>query len=141
MGTNDMFIKNKKTFKAKRSGFTLTEVAVASTLLAISIVPILKALTAMHFDSVRIEQKTRTLALAQAKLDEIKVRAIYNYSGTFQSRNEVLEGSYRAVITDTVAGGNMRAVTISAGYDDSGNNALSADEVEVTLATYIAKRW
>ncbi len=77
----------------RASGFTLTEVVVASALLIVAIVPILKALTGAHFSSTIIEHKTRSLTLAQSKLDEIKARSIYSYSDSFTENNTSLEGS------------------------------------------------
>jgi type II secretory pathway pseudopilin PulG len=123
-------------------GFTLTEVIVASTLLIIAMVPILKALTSGHVTSAIIQRRSYSLILAQAKLDEIKARSIYNYnSSTFTITNESLDGSYLCNINDDSEGSNLRKITISVGYDINGNGQLTDDEIEVTLATYLAKRW
>ena len=67
----------------KSEGFTLTEVIIASALLIIAIVPILKALTSAHVTSTIIEHRTRSLTLAQARLDEIRARSIYDYSSNY----------------------------------------------------------
>jgi hypothetical protein len=32
-------------------------------------------------------------------------------------------------------------MTVSVGFDTDGDNGLDADEIEVTLTTYIANRW
>jgi len=125
----------------KLGGFTLTEVVVASALLIIAIVPILKALTSAHVTSTIIERKTRSLTFAQAKLDEISARSIYNYSGTFTESSTSLDGPYLCSVVDTSGGSNLRTIEVSVGYDLNGNNELEANEVEVTLATLIAKRW
>jgi len=127
--------------KKHRKGFTLVEVVVASLLLAAAMVPILQALTAAHVSSVTIEQRTRSLALAQAKLDKIKARSIYGYTGSFTESNTSLDGSYLCNVVDTSISSNLRKITVSVGYDENGNGALTSGEVEVTLATYIANRW
>jgi hypothetical protein len=36
---------------------------------------------------------------------------------------------------------NLRTITVSVGYDIDDTNSLSSDEVEVSLATYLARRW
>ncbi len=36
---------------------------------------------------------------------------------------------------------SLRKIIVSIGYDNNGNGTLLSDEVEVTLATYIARRW
>ncbi len=125
-----------------RAGFTLTEVLVASALLMTALVPILKGLTSVHVHSIRIERKTRSLTLAQAKLDEIKARSIYNYASSFTENNNPLDGSYLCTVKDAAVGGpNLRSIAVEVGHDTNGNNALGGDEVLVTLETLIARRW
>lgn len=124
-----------------RSGFTVTEVVIASALLIIAIVPILKALTSAHVTNTVIERKTRSLTLARAKLDEIRARSIYNYSSTFTETSTPLDGLYLGDVKDTSKGTNLREIVISVGYDLNGNNVLETDEVEVTLTTLVARRW
>ena len=135
-------IANRKSQIANRfAGFTLTEVIMASALLIIAIVPILKALTSAHVTTITIEQRTRSLILARAKLDEIRARSIYNYTGTFTETSTSLDGQYLCTVTDVPEGSNLRKIAVSVGYDLNSNNLLADDEVEVTLATYIARRW
>ena len=136
-----MVKKGKLTDKNQAAGFTLTEVVVASTLLAIAIVPILKALTTAHLNTAIIERRTRSLVLAEAKLDEIKARSIYHYGDTFAEADSCLDGSYLGSVEDVSAGSNLRKITVSVGYDLNGNNNLETDEIEVTLATLFARRW
>ena len=124
-----------------QAGFTLTEVVVASALLIIAIVPILKALTSTHVTTTIIERKTRSLTLAQAKLDEIRARSIYNYSSNFVETSTSLDGPYLCSVVDTTVSSNLRTIEISVGYDINNNNELEADEVEVTLSTLVARRW
>jgi Tfp pilus assembly protein PilV len=124
-------------------GISIIEVAMASVLLIVAMVPILKNLTRSHQLSAEMEQKTFSLVLAQGKLDEVKARSIYNFgsSGSFTANNVVLSGSYLCNVSDTMADTNLKQITVSVGCDDNSNGALSSDEVEVTLATYIASRW
>ncbi len=123
-------------------GFTLTEVIMASALLIIALVPILKALTIGHITTVVVQRRSLSLMLAQAKLDEIKARSIYNYAaGSFTQSHLSLDGKYLCNIDDTTVSSNLRKITISVGYDQNNNNQLGNDEVEVTLATYFARRW
>jgi len=123
------------------AGFTLTEVVVASAILIIAIVPILKALTSAHVSTTIIEHRTRSLTLAQAKLDEIRARSIYDYTGTFTEVNTSLDGPYLCKVLDNSVSANLRRITVAVGYDVNGNNSLQPDEIEVTLATLVARRW
>jgi len=114
---------------------------VASTLLILAIVSILKALTTVHVSTTIIERRTHSLILAQAKLDEIKARSIYNYGSTFTETNSSLDGSYLGNVEDSSVSSNLRKITVTVGYDLNSDSNLADDEIEVTLATYIARRW
>jgi Tfp pilus assembly protein PilV len=130
-------------FGKYRKALTITEVVVASLLLLVAIVPILKALTGAHVSTAVIERRTRSLTLAQAKLDEIKARSIYNYTNSgasFAENNTSLDGSYLCNVADD-SGDPLKTITVSVGYDLNGSSVLTADEIEVTLATYLARRW
>ena len=134
-------IKNRKSkIKNRCAGLTITEVVVASSLLIIAIVPILKAMTSAHVSSTSIERKTRCLALAQVKLDEITARSIYSYSTSFTENDTSLDGSYLCDVTDD-SGDPLRTITVSVGYDLNDDSMLTADEIEVTLSTLISRRW
>ena len=129
-------IKNNKNAPA----FTLAEVIIASLILIIAIVPILKALTGAHILDVKIEHKTRSLTLAEAKLEDIRARSIYSWSTSFDQSSLVLQGSYLCNVTDDVTG-DLRSVTVAVGYDQNSDGSLATGEVEVTLETLIARRW
>ncbi|MHC4394206.1 MAG: type IV pilus modification PilV family protein [Planctomycetota bacterium] len=136
-------VNRKSKIKNRLAAFTLTEVVIASALLIIAIVPILKALTTAHASGRIIERKTRCLILAQAKLDDIRARAIYDYTGSFAEMNTSLGGSYLCCVTDSAHGTGLRMIGVLVGYDLNDNNLLTPDydeELEVALATLIAER-
>jgi len=122
------------------AGFTLTEVVVASGLLIIAVVPILKALTIAQATSITIERKTRSLVLAQGKLEEIRARSIYHYMSSFDESSVSLSGSYLCNVSDNEHP-SLRTITVSVGYDVNGDSNLSSGEILVTLTTCVAKRW
>jgi Tfp pilus assembly protein PilV len=121
-------------------GFTLTEVVMASVLLIITIVPILKALTSAHATSRIIEHRTMSLILVQAKLDEIKARSIHHFTDSFSQTNLAVDGSYLCNVDDSSVSSNLKKIIVSVGYDSNGNNSLESDEIDITLATLIARR-
>jgi len=125
------------------AGLTLSEVVVASALLIIAIVPMLQALTTANLNTADIERKTRSLTLAQAKLDEIKARSVYHYDNSYSESSVPFDPPdelYLRNVTDDSYPNNLRAVTVLVGYDHNGNSVLAADEIEVTLSTLIARR-
>jgi len=123
------------------AGFTLTEVITASALLVIAMVPILRSMTTAHLNTIFIERKTRSLALAQTRLDEIKARSVYYYTDSFDESDLSLDGLYFCDVADTPAGPNLRKITVSVGYDLDEDDKLKTDEILVTLCTLIARRW
>ncbi|MHC4337916.1 MAG: type IV pilus modification PilV family protein [Planctomycetota bacterium] len=132
-------VNRKSKIENRSAGFTLTEVIIASALLIVAIVPILKGLTSAHLTSTIIEHRTHSLTLAQAKLDDIRARSIYNYSDNFQENDVSLDGAYLCDVQ--ASGGDPRTITVSVGYDVNGNGILTPAEVEVTLSTLVARRW
>ena len=121
-------------------GLTLPEVVVAAALLLIALVPILKGLTQAHLNSIIIERKTQSLCLAQAKLNNIQARSIYNFDSISSQSGEVLSGSY--LCNTTVSGSNnLKAVKVEVGQDRNSNGSLDSDEIEITLQTQIGRRW
>ena len=134
-------VNHKSEIVNRYKGLTLTEVVVASALLLIAMVPILKALTSAQVSAAIIEQKTRSLMLAQAKLENIKARSIYSYNSSFAETNTSFEGSYLCTVTDSGSASDLRQITVEVGYDLDGSSTLEAQEVDVTLSTLLAKRW
>jgi Tfp pilus assembly protein PilV len=136
-----MCLKHSKANR-RHKGLSIIEVVMASALLIVAMVPILRSLTNANMLSSEVERKTQALVLAQGKLDEIKARSVYSFgaSGSFTASNVVLSGSYLCNITDAAAGTDLKQITVSVGYDDNGNGTLSSDELQVTLVTYVARR-
>ena len=128
-------------FSKKYSGLTLTEVAISSALLIIAIVPILKALTGANLTSNIVEYRTRSLSLAQSKLDGIKARSIYSYGSSFTETDTMLVDSYYCNVSDTGSGSDIRTITVSVGYDKNKDSSLSSEEIQCTLQTKLSNRW
>jgi hypothetical protein len=125
----------------KSGGFTLTEVVIATSLLVIAIVPILKALTIAHVTSSIIERRTSSLIFAQGKLDEIKARSIYNFDLDCRESDTPLGGLYLCNVDEVSGGNESKEITVSVGCDLDGDSKLDNDEIEVNLVTLIARRW
>ncbi len=124
---------------SRNQGVTLTEVVVASSLLVIAVVPILRALTIAQVTGRIIDNKTQSLILSQGKLDRIRAESIYHYDSSFQESNSTITGSYLCNVTDD-QDPDLRLVTVSVGLDANDDSTLSSDEVDVTLVAYIARR-
>lgn len=123
------------------NGFTLSEVLVAAMLLTLVMVPILKGLTSAHELDIKVERRMRSLTLAEAKLEDIRARSIYNYGLDFNDPSSYIEGAYLCKVIDAVADQDLRSIVVSVGYDGNGNGLLESGEMEVTLKTLVARRW
>jgi hypothetical protein len=134
-------MRRKLKIANRYKGVTLVEVIMASALLVAMLVPTLKALTGAHVTAAIVEQKTRSLMLAQAKLDDIKARSVYSYGDAFTETGTPVDGSYLCNVVDNAVSADLRQITVSVGYDLDGDSTLDAGEIEITLATLVARRW
>ncbi len=128
-----------KTPKNKKA-FTLVEAVVASALLVVALVPILKALTGSHIASSRIERQTRSLNFARNKIDQIYADSVYNYDQSYQLDSEEIEPGYLCSVDDIYQSDDLRQISVSVGYDKDDDSLLEQDEIEVTLDTLVARR-
>ena len=138
---NLMHGQYKSSVKKRNKGLTLTEVVVASSLLIIAMVPILKALTSAQISEEIIERKTQSLIFARSRLEDIKARSIYNFDNSFTETSTSLDGPYLCTVIDSGSSSDIRQITVRVGYDLNNNNALEAQEIHVTLDTLIARRY
>lgn len=138
--------KNFENFeKVKRGekrfrGITITEVVIATALLAAAMIPVLKALTASHLNNRIIEQRSRSVILARSRLEQIRAESIHNFEDSFDENSGELEENYLCKVSDT-GKSNLKKITVSVGYDDNENGVLQNKEVDITLSTYIARRY
>jgi hypothetical protein len=122
-----------------RRGVTLTEVVVASTLLVISIAPLLKALTLAQVEDRAIERKSWSLLLAQRELEWLRARSFHSYDACYRVRSKAVGEGYLCTATDD-EDPDLKTVAVSVGLDQDGDGVLSPREVEVTLSTRLARR-
>ncbi len=112
----------------------------ASALLIIALVPILKALTGSQVASAVVERRTRSLILAQGRLEKIRAQSVYGYDGSFAEANSAIDGTYLCTVDDSSVSADLRQVTVSVGCDLNDNAILESAEIEVALATLLARR-
>ncbi|MCP4455989.1 MAG: hypothetical protein GY809_31410 [Planctomycetes bacterium] len=123
----------------RQAGVTVVEVVVASSLLLVALVPILKAMTTAQVTSRLVERRTQSVALAQGKLNEIQSSSTCDFSASRDETGTVLEGLYLCNVSDNEHA-TLKTVSVSVGYDSNENGSLAEDEVMVTLTTLIAER-
>ncbi|MEN6386780.1 MAG: prepilin-type N-terminal cleavage/methylation domain-containing protein [Phycisphaerales bacterium] len=129
-----------RTAVKRNSGFTLPEVIVASTLLLLALVPILKAMAQINANTVLIERRTKSLSLAKMKINELQAKSIYNFNDVISENNQSLDDSYLCNISSQTINTNLKAITVSVGMDKNQNGSLAANEIEISLKTQLARR-
>ena len=122
------------------SGVTLTEAVVASVLLLISIVPLLKALTIAQVMDRTIERKSWSLMLAQRELERIRARCLNRYDESCRVTSAPIRDGYLCTVGDD-EDDTLRTITVSVGFDADGDGALASGEIAVSLCTRLARRW
>jgi len=130
---------NKTHERRHSAGVALLEVIVASGLLVIGVVPILKALTTAQVTSRLVDQKTHCLTLAQAKQGEIAARSIGNFDASYAETGTSLDGNYLCNVTDN-GHASLKTISVAVGFDHDGNGSIAGREIMVTLTTLVAKR-
>ncbi|GEM_PF-514142 len=132
----------QKKFRSKKlvSGFTLVEVLVASALLIFAMVPILKAITQIHTNTVIIERRTKSLNFAKSQINQLQAKSIYNFDNILSQSDLALDNLYLCNISSSSVNTNLKKIVVSVGMDRNQNGTLGSDEVEVTLQTQIARR-
>jgi len=126
--------------RGRWAGVTLTEVVVASTLLLVAMVPVLRAWTVAQITTGTVERRTRSLQLAQRELERIKARSIYHYDDGFAETSRALEDGFLCTVDDD-GDPNLKSIAVSVGLDHNGDGVLGASEIDVRLSTCLAKRW
>jgi hypothetical protein len=106
----------------------------------VSIIPLLKVLTAAHGMDRVIDRKSWSLLLAQQELERLRARSLYHYDESFESASQALGDGFLCTVTDN-GHSSLRTVTIAVGLDRNGDGSLAAGEVEVSLCTALARRW
>jgi len=104
-------------------------VIVASSLLIVAMVPILKGLTSVHLTASLVEQRTESLNHAQTILESIKASSIYDFNGNYSKTNQDLGDSYLCTSRAAVVSGDLQRITVTVGYDKNGNGNLQVPEV------------
>ena len=122
-----------------KPGMTLTEVVVGSALLVLAVVPLLRALATAQRVGVTVEQKTQSLILAEAKLEELRARSIHHYDSSFNEASQALAESYLCTVADD-SDPTLRLVTVSVGHDANADGYLAETEIAVCLSSYLARR-
>lgn len=120
------------------TGFTLTEVLASVVLMAIALVPVLKAHIAAQVLGTKAERMTPGLSFAVKKMEEIHAAALTSFSTDFSTSSEVISTGYLCTVQDGQESATLKSIKVLVGYDIDGDSFLDSEEVDVVLNTQIA---
>jgi len=117
---------------------TFTEVLISTLILSLAMVPVLQAMSRVHFFTARTEKVSRSLILAQNQLEELRARAASDFLSSWSCSSQALGGGYLGTVsadTDPL----LRTVSVSVGYDENRNGVLDESEILAVLRSRIAR--
>jgi hypothetical protein len=76
--------------------------------------------------------------LAQQELECLRARCFRHYDARYAVSSKTLQDRYLCTVADD-GHSSLRTVIVSVGLDQDGDGVLSTDEVEVSLATGVAR--
>lgn len=124
------------------SGFTLLEILLTIIILSIALIPLMEMIPHALVLDKGIERETQAVFLAQQKLEEIKGKAIYDFSPDYSESATAFpspHSAYKYTISDNLDTG-IREIAVNVWYDEDDDNTIDENEAEVELNTKIAER-
>ena len=125
---------------SRQKGFTLVEVLASILLLAGCIIPLILCMVDALQTSREIEQRVKSVLLAEREMERIKGALRQSFETDFTSWPAEIESRYLADRTAKQTGSTLKITEVSVGYDANSDGVLAADEIMVTLVTQNVKR-
>lgn len=126
--------------ESRQKGFTLVEVLASVLILAGSIVPLIMCTVDALRTSREIEQRVKSVLLAEREMEKIKSALAESFETDFTSWPAEIEGRYLAERVAAQPSSTLKIAEVSVGYDANSDGVLAADEILVTLVTQNVKR-
>ena len=124
------------------SGYTLLEILVAISILSIVLIPLMEMLPRTLLMSSQLERETKVAFLAQRKVEDVKCRAIYDFSVDYTESAAAFpapDSSYKYTVSDD-QGAEIKEIAVTVWYDEDNDNSVGGDEEQIVLYTKFAKR-
>lgn len=125
---------------SRQKGVTLVEVLASILLLTGCIVPLILCTIDALRTSREIEQRVKSVLLAEREMEKIKGALRQSFETDFTSWPAEIESRYLAERTANEPSSTLKIAQVSVGYDANADGVLAADEIMVTLVTQNVKR-
>jgi prepilin-type N-terminal cleavage/methylation domain-containing protein len=124
----------------KTKGFTLIEVLASILILSGTIVCIMAYVADALAASMKTEQTTKSVLLAESEMEKIKNTLRKSFGTDFTVWPANPGNNYLITRTSTDVSATLKIIGVSVGYDTNKNSSLEADEITAALKTQYAKR-
>jgi prepilin-type N-terminal cleavage/methylation domain-containing protein len=124
------------------NGFTILEILCTIAILSIVMIPLMKMLPDAMVLDAQMERETRVAFLAQQKIEEVKNKAIYDFSQDYSESATAFpspDSDFKYTVSDD-QGTAIKEIEVVVWYDKDGNGSVDADEEDIELNTKIAER-
>ncbi len=124
------------------NGFTILEILCTIAILSIVMIPLMKMLPDAMVLDAQMERETRVAFLAQQKIEEVKNKAIYDFSQNYSESATAFpspDSDFKYIVSDD-QGTAIKEIEVVVWYDKDGNGSVDADEEDIELNTKIAER-
>ena len=135
-------IENQKSKIRLQSGYTLLEILMAISILSIVLIPLMEMLPRTLLLDARLERETKVAFLAQREVEEVKSRAIYDFSMDYSESATAFPApdlSYKYTVSDD-QGAEIKEIAVTVWYDEDNDDSVGGDEEQLVLYTKFAKR-
>lgn len=125
-----------------KKSFTLIEVLASIVLLSGALIPLMVIVPQMIRNSLKSEQLTKVVFLAENKMEEVKCKTIDTFA---TSRDETVTafsspyGDYKYTVTDD-EGADIKIIQVQTWYDENGDSVLDSGESSIIINTKVADR-
>jgi len=127
---------------ALERGFTILEILFAIVILSIALIPLMKMLPEALILDAQMERETKVVFLAQRKMEEVKNKAIYDFSQDYAESATAFpspDSTFKYTVSDD-QGTGIKEITVNVWYDKNGNGSVDMDEEDIELNTKVAER-
>lgn len=131
---------NQKSRRETRSGFTLVEVLAAMMLIALALVPVVKALAHAQVTGTRSQRATQSLFYAERVIEDVRAELLEAFTTDVTALSGALPGGFVCVVSGANDGNLLKLVRVQVGFDEDRDGGLDSGEIVVTLDTKVAHK-
>ena len=111
-------------------------------ILSVALIPLMEMLPGALVLDAQMERQSKVAFLAQQKLEEVKGRAIYDFSQDYSESATAFpspDSTFKYTVSDD-QGSEIKEIVVKVWYDKDGDDTVDQGEEDIELNTKVAKR-